>query len=97
MDLERDHSFKGGRKLFVVSMGDLAASGGYYISCAVDRIYANATTITGSIGVFGMIPNIKRAYENLLGVSFDKSQLMNMLVLQMVYFQTQYEIDVTMK
>ena len=43
-------------KPFVVSMSDLAASGGYYISCAADRIYANPTTITGSIGVFGMIP-----------------------------------------
>ena len=59
-------------KHFVVSMGDLAASGGYYISTAADRIFANNTTITGSIGVFGMIPNVGGAYESVLGVSFDK-------------------------
>ena len=51
-------------KPFVVSMGDLAASGGYYISCAADRIYANPTTITGSIGVFGMIPNIGSTFNS---------------------------------
>ena len=59
-------------KHFVVSMGDLAASGGYYISTAADRIFANNTTITGSIGVFGMIPNVGGAYESVLGVTFDK-------------------------
>ena len=59
-------------KHFVVSMSDLAASGGYYISCAADKIYANSTTITGSIGVFGMIPNIGGALEKHLGVTFDK-------------------------
>ncbi len=60
-----------GKKL-VVSMGDLAASGGYYISCAADKIYANATTITGSIGVFGVIPNLGGMYEKHLGVAFDE-------------------------
>ena len=59
-------------KTLVVSMGDLAASGGYYISCAADKIYANATTITGSIGVFGIIPNIGGMYEKHLGVTFDE-------------------------
>jgi protease-4 len=59
-------------KHFVVSMSDLAASGGYYISCAADKIYANSTTITGSIGVFGIIPNYGGALEKHLGVSFDK-------------------------
>lgn len=43
----------------VVSMGDYAASGGYYISCAADRIFANPFTITGSIGIFGLIPNVE--------------------------------------
>ena len=60
-----------GKKL-IVSMGDLAASGGYYISCAADRIFANSTTITGSIGVFGIIPNLAGAYEKHLGVTFDE-------------------------
>lgn len=58
-------------KELIVSMGDLAASGGYYISCAADKIYANATTITGSIGVFGMIPNLGGMYEEHLGITFD--------------------------
>ena len=60
-----------GKKL-IVSMGDLAASGGYYISCAADRIFANPTTITGSIGVFGVIPNVGGMYEKHLGISFDE-------------------------
>lgn len=60
-----------GKKL-IVSMGDLAASGGYYISCAADRIFANPTTITGSIGVFGVIPNVGGMYEKYLGISFDE-------------------------
>jgi protease-4 len=58
-------------KELIVSMGDLAASGGYYISCAADKIYANSTTITGSIGVFGIIPNLGGMYEKHLGVTFD--------------------------
>ena len=59
-------------KTLVISMGDLAASGGYYISCAADKIYANATTITGSIGVFGVIPNLGGMFEKHLGVTFDE-------------------------
>lgn len=58
-------------KPLVVSMGDLAASGGYYISCAADKIYAEPTTITGSIGVFGVIPNMKNFFNNKLGITFD--------------------------
>ena len=45
-------------KPVIVSMGDVAASGGYYISCGANRIFAEANTITGSIGVFGVIPNL---------------------------------------
>lgn len=59
-------------KPFVVSMGDYAASGGYYISCAADRIFANANTITGSIGVFGVIPNMQKFFDEKLGVTFDR-------------------------
>jgi protease-4 len=58
-------------KPVVVSMGDLAASGGYYISCAADRIYAQPGTITGSIGVFGMIPNMQGFFNDKLGITFD--------------------------
>jgi protease-4 len=59
-------------KPFVVSMGDVAASGGYYIACAADQIYANPNTITGSIGVFGILPNMEKMFNNKLGVTFDR-------------------------
>lgn len=58
-------------KPFIVSMGDVAASGGYYISCAADRIFAQPNTITGSIGVFGMIPNVQKALSEKLGITID--------------------------
>jgi protease-4 len=58
-------------KPLVVSMGDYAASGGYYIACAADSIVANPTTLTGSIGVFGIIPNLKKFYKNKLGITID--------------------------
>ena len=58
-------------KPLIVSMGDYAASGGYYIACAADSIVANPTTLTGSIGVFGMIPNLQKLYKNKLGISID--------------------------
>ncbi|MCL1943743.1 MAG: signal peptide peptidase SppA [Candidatus Azobacteroides sp.] len=58
-------------KPIVVSMGDYAASGGYYISCAADYIIAQPTTLTGSIGIFGIIPNMS-GLLNKIGVSFDR-------------------------
>lgn len=61
-------------KPVVVSMGDVAASGGYYISCAADKIFAEPTTITGSIGVFGIIPNMQGFFNNKLGLTFDGVQ-----------------------
>ena len=60
--------FKAAGKPIAVSMGDYAASGGYYISCAADRIFAERTTITGSIGIFGVIPSYENLIENKLGV-----------------------------
>ena len=54
----------------VVSMGDYAASGGYYISCCADYIYAEPTTLTGSIGIFGTVPNFKKIREKV-GVDMD--------------------------
>ncbi|MDA3880095.1 MAG: signal peptide peptidase SppA [Prolixibacteraceae bacterium] len=56
-------------KPVVVSMGGLAASGGYYIACAADTIVANPSTLTGSIGVFGMIPNTQELFEDKLGIN----------------------------
>lgn len=59
------------KKPLVISMGDVAASGGYYISCAADSIFAMPTTITGSIGVFSMMFNTEKLMSNKLGITFD--------------------------
>jgi protease-4 len=58
-------------KPVVASFGDVAASGGYYIACAATKIMADPTTITGSIGVFGVIPNMQGLFNKKLGVTFD--------------------------
>ena len=58
-------------KPVIVSMGDYAASGGYYISCAADSIYADAGTITGSIGVFSVIPDMSAFFKDKLGITSD--------------------------
>lgn len=58
------------KKPVVVSMGDYAASGGYYISCIADTIVAEPTTLTGSIGIFGMVPNVKELSDKV-GLTFD--------------------------
>ena len=59
------------KKPVIVSMGGLAASGGYYISCAANKIYAEPTTLTGSIGIFGMIPDFSELVTKKIGVKFD--------------------------
>jgi protease-4 len=59
-------------KPIIVSMSNLAASGGYYISCAANKIVADPYTLTGSIGVFGIIPNAQKFFNNKLGVTFDE-------------------------
>jgi protease IV len=58
-------------KPVVVSMGNVAASGGYYIACAADKIVAQPNTITGSIGVFGTIPNASELMNKKLGITTD--------------------------
>ena len=58
-------------KPIIVSMGDVAASGGYYIACAADSIFAQPNTITGSIGIFSVIPNMQKFFNNKLGITFD--------------------------
>jgi protease-4 len=59
------------KKPVIVSFGDVAASGGYYIACGADSIFANPNTITGSIGVFSVIPNMEGFFKNKLGITFD--------------------------
>jgi protease-4 len=58
-------------KPIIVSMGDVAASGGYYIACAADSIYAQPNTITGSIGIFAVLPNMQKFFNDKLGITFD--------------------------
>ena len=60
-------------KPVVISMGEMAASGGYYISAPADYIFSDKTTLTGSIGVFGMIPNIKNLLTYRLGITIDNT------------------------
>lgn len=59
-------------KPVIVSMGDVAASGGYYIAAAADSIFAQPNTLTGSIGVFGTIPNLQKLWNTHLGITFDR-------------------------
>ena len=58
-------------KPIIVSMGDYAASGGYYVSFAADSIIAEPNTITGSIGIFAILPNLQKLFNDKLGVTFD--------------------------
>jgi len=60
------------KKPVVISMGGMAASGGYYISCIADYIFAEPTTLTGSIGIFGMFPDVSNLLTQKLGVKFDE-------------------------
>lgn len=62
-------------KPVVVSFGDVAASGGYFISCNSDRIFAEPTSITGSIGIFGLIPNAKKLLNEKLGITTDNVEV----------------------
>lgn len=67
----REISLAKQKKPVIVSMGDYAASGGYYISCAADSIFADETTITGSIGVFSILPDMQKFFSDKLGITFD--------------------------
>ena len=71
-EIWREVSMTQKKKKVIVSMGDVAASGGYYIATPAERIFAEPTTITGSIGVFGMIPYTGKFMENKLGITFDR-------------------------
>lgn len=62
-------------KPVVVSMGNYAASGGYLISCMADKIYAEPNTITGSIGVVGMLLNFEEFFDNKLGITYDRENI----------------------
>lgn len=67
----RETILAGEAKPFIVSFGDVAASGGYYIAAGADKIFAMPTTITGSIGAFGLIPNLREFMNEKIGITFD--------------------------
>lgn len=90
--------FKSKGKPFYVSMGDYAASGGYYISCGADRIFADAMTLTGSIGVFGMIPDFKGLVTDKLGVTFSEvSSSPNASFMSLMKPMTPFQLDAMQK
>ena len=68
---DRVEELKKAGKYVVASFGDYAASGGYYISCGADQIVSMPNTLTGSIGVFAMIPDLSQTFANNLGIRFD--------------------------
>jgi len=67
----REVSLARKEKPVVISFGDVAASGGYYLACNSDSIFAQPNTITGSIGVFSLLPNMQNFFNNKLGITFD--------------------------
>ncbi|MBR4836876.1 MAG: signal peptide peptidase SppA [Bacteroidales bacterium] len=69
--IRREVELAKAEKPFIISMGNYAASGGYWISAEGDRIFADATTLTGSIGVFGTFPNAKKFLNETVGLTFD--------------------------
>jgi protease-4 len=71
--IRREVELAKNEKPFIVSMGNVAASGGYWISTNADYIFSDANTITGSIGVFGVIPNLQKLFNNKFGITFDKA------------------------
>jgi protease-4 len=80
------------KKPIVASYGRYAASGGYYISCAANKIYSDPTTLTGSIGVFGMLPNAGKFLTDKIGVTFDEvSTNKNSGMGSMIRPMTEYE------
>ena len=76
-------------------MGDVAASGGYYVSAGATRIFANSSTITGSIGVFGVIPYTGKMFENKLGIAFDYASTHPHSVLSLNKKLTEDELNIT--
>lgn len=70
-EMWRELSVTRKEKPVVLSFGDVAASGGYYLACNADSIFAQPSTITGSIGVFTLVPNMQSFFKNKLGVTFD--------------------------
>jgi protease-4 len=96
-EIWREVKLTNATKKVIVSMGDVAASGGYYIAAPATAIFAEPTTITGSIGVFGMIPYTGKMLENKLGMTFDRAATNNHSVLTTNRRLTPEELLITQK
>jgi protease-4 len=94
-EIWREVSLTNKKKPVIVSMGDLAASGGYYVSTAASRIFASPSTITGSIGVFGVIPYTGKMFENKLGIEFDYASTHSHSVFSLNKKLTEEELEIT--
>ena len=78
-------------------MGGVAASGGYYISCGADRIFASTNTISGSIGVFGVIPTFGRMLNEKLGVTFERVETSPHSAMSMFNPLDEFELNIYQK
>ncbi len=96
-EIWREVKLTNNEKPVYVSMGNVAASGGYYISAPATRIFAQPNTITGSIGVFGMIPYTGKMMNHLFGVTFDRVQTNKHAVLSTNRKLTEEELAVIQK
>lgn len=94
-EIWREVALTNKKKPVIVSMGDVAASGGYYVSAGATRIFANSSTITGSIGVFGVIPYTGKMFENKLGIAFDYASTHPHSVFSLNKKLTEDELNIT--
>lgn len=93
--INRELELLSAKKTLIVSMGDVAASGGYYITTKAGKVFAQPNTITGSIGVFGIVPNLQKFFNDKLGVTFDEVELHEHAVMNLNKPLDAYEAKMT--
>lgn len=93
-EIWREVQLANAKKTVIVSMGDVAASGGYYIASPAHKIFADPSTITGSIGVFGVIPYTGKMLENKIGLTFDRASTNKHAVLSTNRKLTESEMEI---
>ena len=93
-EIWREVQLANAKKTVIVSMGDVAASGGYYIASPAHKIFADPSTITGSIGVFGVIPYTGKMLENKIGLTFDRASTNKHAVLSTNRKLTEGEMEI---
>lgn len=93
-EIWREVQLANAKKTVIVSMGDVAASGGYYIASPAHKIFADPSTITGSIGVFGVIPYTGKMLENKIGLTFDRASTNKHAILSTNRKLTESEMEI---